>query len=163
MASLHSVHTFEHCLFIKLSRVHLFIASPLPDSLLQHCIKNRKLYYIYILTAKKFHMGNLEKGMAIHSSILSWRIPWAEEAGGLQSVGSQRIRHDWATNSTTIKSSLHSFNPPFHTLPFPLRFLILQTSRSHLSAQLCGFESIWWCSSIPCPLPPWYTTSTPYP
>ena len=36
----------------------------------------------------------LEKGMATHSSILAWRIPWTEQPGGLQSVGSQRIRHD---------------------------------------------------------------------
>ena len=35
----------------------------------------------------------LEKGMAIHSSILGWRIPWTEKPGGLQSVGSQRVRH----------------------------------------------------------------------
>ena len=34
------------------------------------------------------------KGMATHSSILSWRIPWTEEPGGLQSTGSQRVRHD---------------------------------------------------------------------
>ena len=44
----------------------------------------------------------LEKGMATHSSILAWRIPWAEEPGGLQSVGSQRVGHDWATNTHTI-------------------------------------------------------------
>ena len=36
----------------------------------------------------------LEKGMATHSSILAWRIPWTEEAGGLQSMGLQRVRHD---------------------------------------------------------------------
>ena len=36
----------------------------------------------------------LEKGMATHSSILSWRIPWTEVPGGLQSMGSQRVRHD---------------------------------------------------------------------
>ena len=36
----------------------------------------------------------LEKGMATHSSVLAWRIPWTEEPGGLQSVGSQRVRHD---------------------------------------------------------------------
>ena len=36
----------------------------------------------------------LEKGMATHSSILTWRIPWAEEPGGLQSMGSHRVRHD---------------------------------------------------------------------
>ena len=37
--------------------------------------------------------------MDTHSTILSWRIPWTEEPGGLQSVGSQRVGHDWATNS----------------------------------------------------------------
>ena len=36
----------------------------------------------------------LEKGMATHSSALAWRIPWTEEPDGLQSVGSQRVRHD---------------------------------------------------------------------
>ena len=37
---------------------------------------------------------SLEKGMAAHSSILTWRIPWTEEPGGLQSLGSQRVGHD---------------------------------------------------------------------
>ena len=36
----------------------------------------------------------LEEGIATHSSILAWRIPWAEEAGGLQSTGSKRVRQD---------------------------------------------------------------------
>ena len=36
----------------------------------------------------------LEKGMAIHSSTLAWRIPWIEEPGRLRSMGSQRVRHD---------------------------------------------------------------------
>ena len=36
----------------------------------------------------------LEKGIASHSSILAWRIPWTEEPGGLQSMGSQRVGHD---------------------------------------------------------------------
>ena len=36
----------------------------------------------------------LEEGMATHSNILAWTIPWTEESGGLQSKGSQRIRHD---------------------------------------------------------------------
>ena len=43
----------------------------------------------------------LEKGMATHSSVLAWRIPWTEEPGGLQSVGSQRARHSRATNTLT--------------------------------------------------------------
>ena len=36
----------------------------------------------------------LEKVMATHSSILAWRIPWIEEAGGLQSMGSQKVTHN---------------------------------------------------------------------
>ena len=36
----------------------------------------------------------LEKEMATHSRILAWEIPWTEEPGGLQSMGSQRVRHD---------------------------------------------------------------------
>ena len=41
----------------------------------------------------------LEKGMTIHPSIFAWRIPRTEEPGGLQSVVSQRVRHDWVTNT----------------------------------------------------------------
>ena len=36
----------------------------------------------------------LEKEMATHSRILAWKIPWTEEPGGLQSMGSQRVKHD---------------------------------------------------------------------
>ena len=41
----------------------------------------------------------LEKGMSTHSSILAWRIPWTEEPGWLQFMGSQSVRHNWATNT----------------------------------------------------------------
>ena len=37
----------------------------------------------------------LEEGMATHSSISAWRIPWTEEPVGLQSIGSQNVGHDW--------------------------------------------------------------------
>jgi len=40
----------------------------------------------------------LEKGMATYFIILAWRIPWTEEPSGLQSMGSQRVRHNWETN-----------------------------------------------------------------
>ena len=43
--------------------------------------------------------GPLEKEMATHSSILAWRIPWTEKSGRLQSMGLQRVRQDWATNT----------------------------------------------------------------
>ena len=40
----------------------------------------------------------LEKEMATHYSILAWKIPWTEDPGRLQSMGSQRVRHDWVTS-----------------------------------------------------------------
>ena len=49
----------------------------------------------------------LEKGMATHSSILAWRIPWTEEPGRLQSMGSQRVRHYCVTN--TFLASVHDY------------------------------------------------------
>ena len=45
---------------------------------------------------------SLEEGMATHSSILDWRIPWTEEPGGLESVGSHRGRYDWNELARTV-------------------------------------------------------------
>ena len=45
---------------------------------------------------------SLEEGMATHSNILAWRIPWTEEPGGLQSIESQRVGHDLATTSLLL-------------------------------------------------------------
>ena len=50
----------------------------------------------------------LEKEMATHSSILAWRIPWIEEPGGLQFMGSQRVRHNWATNTFILTEPIFS-------------------------------------------------------
>ena len=46
----------------------------------------------------------LEEEIAAHSSILAWRIPWTEEPGGLQSMGSQRVRHNLATKTTAMQA-----------------------------------------------------------
>ena len=43
----------------------------------------------------------LEKGKDTHSGILAGRVPWTEEPGGLQSIASQRVRHNWVTNTFT--------------------------------------------------------------
>ena len=55
----------------------------------------------------------LEKEMAIHSSILAWRIPWTVEPGRLQSIGSQRVRHDWATSLSLSWILIIIFPPSF--------------------------------------------------
>ena len=47
----------------------------------------------------------LQKGMATHSSIPAWEIPWTEEPGGLQSIGSQRVGHDLGTEQQQQKQT----------------------------------------------------------
>ena len=56
------------------------------------------LLFTAIWPPQSFCIYNLEKAMAPHSSTLAWKIPWAEEPGRLQSMGSRRVRHDWATS-----------------------------------------------------------------
>ena len=66
----------------------------------------------------------LEWGMATYSSSLAWRIPWTEETEGLQSMGLQRVRHDWsnwACNPASVPYSLCSFYLEFFSL---LRVLV---------------------------------------
>ena len=52
----------------------------------------------------------LEEGMATHSSVLAWRIPWTEEAEGLQSMGSKRVWHDWSNLSTHAHISMRDLD-----------------------------------------------------
>ena len=52
----------------------------------------------------------LEKGMATHYTVISWRIPWTEEPGGLLSLGSQRVGQDWVTDTFTRSSVLAPSN-----------------------------------------------------
>ena len=56
----------------------------------------------------------LEKEMAPHSSTLAWKIPWTEESGGLQSVGSQRVGH-----VIPNRRSYHKVVSPYSSLPSP--------------------------------------------
>ena len=49
----------------------------------------------------------LEKEMALHSSILAWKIPWTEEPDGLQSMRLQRVRHDWANKHNIKKKKIY--------------------------------------------------------
>ena len=66
--------------------------------------------------------------MAIHSSILAWEISWTEEPGGLQSMGSQRVRHDLATKQQPQHNnnlfSFWLFFIDFGNFHFPQKFLI---------------------------------------
>ena len=70
--------------------------------------------------------------MATHSSILAWRFPWTDESGGLQSMGSQRVRHTRLNDSTTITfpswvqlGFITSALGPEHTLTFFISVKVL--------------------------------------
>ena len=75
----------------------------------------------------------LEKGMATHSSIPAWRIPGTEEPGGLQSMGSQRVRHDWEFLRSMLANGMnfdklnptYSFNSEINTQRFFFHSVIL--------------------------------------
>ena len=69
----------------------------LPEERTHHVIKEGKKSLDIDKTARR-----TLSAMATHSSILAWKTPWTEEPGGLQSMVSQRVRHDWVTNYTYI-------------------------------------------------------------
>ena len=73
----------------------------------------------------------LEKEMATHSSILAWRIPWTEEPGGLQSMGSQRVGLDWVTDTFTLThiGEDHLFNSGYWLKGVSLPETLTDTSR----------------------------------
>ena len=52
---------------------------------------------------------SLEKGMATHSSILAWRIPWTKESGGLQSIGLQTVTYNWTTATITTRHNINKY------------------------------------------------------
>ena len=85
---------------------------------------------------------DLEKEIATHSSILAWRFPRMEEPGRLQSMGSQRVRHDWAT-SLHDYLSLWIFIRPLRTKKFTLNYV----NNSH-NLQWIMFQSIQLSHSI---------------
>ena len=86
----------------------------------------------------------LENRMAIHSSILAWRIPRTEEPGGLQSMGLQRVGYDWATNTHTLGDFYKSGSSNMSLTPSLLHFLkhLVGQGKTHLLRQF-------WCHPHP--------------
>ena len=60
-----------------------------------------------------FHFYALEKEMATHSSVLAWRIPGTAEPGGLPSMGSHRVGHDWSDLAAAAADYIHLFTVSF--------------------------------------------------
>ena len=73
---------------------------------------NHPVYKWFILWKQELEECSLyilEKGMAIHSSILPWRTPWTEEPGRLQSMGSHRVGHDWSDLAAKSRTRLSNW------------------------------------------------------
>ena len=81
---------------------------------------------------------SLEKGMTAYSSILAWRIPWTKEPGRPQSMGLQRVRHDWATNTFTFFPQVVYWGPAMCLCYAILTKWWCQNSNSRLFAQEPG-------------------------
>ena len=79
----------------------------------------------------------LEKEMATYSSILAWRIPWTEEPGRLQSMGLQRVGHDWVTSFSLFTLALVTAGSQFQ-----LRFIIYSRDWGLGLLQAAGVASL---------------------
>ena len=84
---------------------------------------------------------DLEKGMATHSSILAWRIPWTEQPDGLQSVGFHRVGHDWS--SLACMSVFYTYSNIYYSLS---SFLFSEDANFSLAS--FWLPSVWQLSSV---------------
>ena len=75
----------------------------LPVALLKNLLANAGRYETQVPSLGR----KMEEGMVAHSTLLAWRISWAEEPGGLQSMGSQRVGHDWSDLTGTRADKVH--------------------------------------------------------
>ena len=111
----------------------------------------------------------LEEEMATHSSILAWRIPWTEEPGRLQSMGLQKVGHDWMTSLLTFKF----FNRQRHYFCFVMWFVCyyfinVTYTYTHTCVHAEWFSHVWpFCDLMECSPPdslcPWQELDKNFP
>ena len=87
------------------------------------CFSTGFLSLLSMFCVYKGPYARVQEGVETHWSILTWRIPWAEEAGRLQSMGSQRVGHDWATFTFQWKIKIY-------TIPGVIFFRVDMSSKS---------------------------------
>ena len=87
-----------------LSNPHTHISNTFP--------RNMKPKHRHLISSNK---SPAEKAMAPHSSTLAWKIPWTEEPGGLQFMGSLRVGHDWATSISLFTFHFHALEKEMAT------------------------------------------------
>ena len=103
------------------------------QTLLSDWIEPFSIDFLHIL------MSILEKEMATHSSSLSWRIPGMEEPGGLPSMGSHRVGHDWIDLATAAAMSIHFI---YFRVSILTSFPIQGFQPRHLLQFVCSFNSL---------------------
>ena len=89
----------------------------------------------------------LEKAMATHSSMLAWGIPWIEEPAWLQSMGSQRVRHGWATNTLHCRGVWMQRRDTFVQMIYCKRTENTKSTRISNVNWKDG-KSIWYCLDV---------------
>ena len=105
----------------------------------------------------------LEDKMAAHLSILAWKIPWTEEPGGLQSIESQRVGHDWAPSTQFLVTGQRTERPHFKPLLSAGSLRSVQFSSSQFSHSVMS-DSLWPHGpqhACPSPTPGVYPNSCP--
>ena len=87
-----------------------------------------------------------EKEIATHSSILAWRISWTEKPGGVQSMGSQRVGHDWAINTRVQRNVIGLLSPGYSQLWVNIvPNLIISPNCLYLKkSYLCKIKNLFW-------------------
>ena len=82
----------------------------------------------------------LEKGMATHSSILAWRIPWTEESGRLQPMELQRVRHDGVTSTFIIRLESGNQEHNFNFLLQKILSIYLKSRQNSIMKPPCTYQ-----------------------
>ena len=94
----------------------------------------------------------LEKEMATHSSTLAWRIPRMEEPSGIQSMGSQRVGHDWAT-SLSLSTPETRMRVCIRSRFSHVQLFVTPWTIAHQAPPSMGFSRQEYLSQLPCPPP----------
>ena len=115
------------------------------DGECSHEIKRRLLLGRKVMTNLDsiFKSRDMEKEMATHSSTLAWKIRWTEKPGRLQSMGSQRVRHDWATSLTHSVNDKKNFKSTTTNVVKVLRFkTLVEPGSLRYKSWFCHFPQV---------------------